>query len=354
MRKGPMLFVLSLLFALAAGAQKAFENPNSLKTFVVQLSDTPAPPTHLPFRNIILVDSRFDTSKAGYVKTGRSYKKVATEKPFAGTLQTFLNRKYQLPADTSLPALLIVIKKFWLQESSLAEQKAYKMAKASSTTSEFASCATGFDVYMVAEENYIPVFKWDTVCTENSPLKKCVNRLITQPFEYCIAKIGRMDFSKIQLAKRKLAWSDIEQYNDQRFAFPRFKTETFEKGIYKTFQDFLQNKPAKQEFVIQYGAQTDEVFVTEAGTPVLLTEFWGVCNGGKNYVKIGFNIRELIKQNNTYDLWGSKFTIDKSFRNPAHSNTPATAIIGSALFNNNAVESNHKPLQLNMETGTVY
>jgi hypothetical protein len=355
MPKNCILFLLFQIFVVfITKAQRKPDIPDSLKSLIVQPAFTSASVESIPIHEIIITDNRFDTSKIGYVKKGRSYKKLITEKSLAATLQQSLNKKYGLPANNFATTLLIVIKKYWLEEASLAEQKDYKMAKASETTVEQATCVFGFDVYLVREKSYIPVFKLDTLFVQKCMLKKCVAELMVQPFDFCINKIAHINLSRIGQAKVKLSWAEIEQYNAQRLTFPRFSAATHEKGIYRTFDDFLQNKPVRQEFTVQYGAQTDEIFIIEDGKPVLLTEFWGLCDGQKNYIKLGFNIFELIRHHNTYELWGSKTTVDYSARYPASNNTPATAILGSALVNNNQVELNHKPLQLDMETGKVY
>jgi hypothetical protein len=343
-------FVLNLLIY----GQRIYNNPDSLKSFIVQPSEKPALPTTLPFQHIILVDSRLDTSKIGYVRTGHTFKKLKTETAFAPALQTALSKKYQNYFSTSL-ALVIVVKKFWLQDASLAEQKNFKMSKATEASIEYANCNAAFDVYVQSGEDFIPLFKCDTTFNEKQLLRKYADELIMRPFDAIIAKIAKMNFSKILQARIKLAWTDIELYNNQRLRFPRFTPVVAEKGIYKTFQDFLQNKPDHADFSIEYGRKTDEVFITENGKPVLLTAFWGLCDGEKNYIKIGFNLFELLKQHNTYDLWGSKLTIDKSARyTPSSGDTPTLALIGSVLINSNKVENNYKPLQLDMETGKVY
>jgi hypothetical protein len=354
-----LLLLLTGTMLLASGqsssTQAIFPSLDSLESVTIQPASLPAQVQRLPFHRLLLVDNRFDTSKVGYLKTGRHYKKLVTEMPFAARLQTFLNNKYDSLTDqTSALTLLIVVKDFWLQQASAAEQKKNKMAKASEATTEFANCTARFDVYMMMGDSYVPILKWDSIYNENRFLKKCVEELMIRPFDDCISKIARMNFSKIAEVKLKLTWKEIAQYNNQRLAFPRFKSQLPGKGIYKTFQDFLQNKPLQKDFIIQYGSQTDEVFVIENGTPVLLTDFWGLCDGEKNYLKVGFNLFELVKQNNTYDLWGSKLTVDYAFRYQASGSTPATAILGAVLLNNNRVENTYKPLQLNMETGEVY
>lgn len=107
---------------------------------------------------------------------------------------------------------------------------------------------------------------------------------------------------------------------------------------------------------------TDELYVVgETGEPVLLEDFWGFCDGQKNYIHIGLSFFELTKESNTYELLGSKTITQRINRYSGGGSGSGSlgrdaANLGmmNGLFNSKKTNINYKPLQLDMETGKVY
>ena len=349
--------LLFLLFAITGTTGFAQKNVTELihaGAAVIQPEARHGELKKLPFRSIRIIDSRFDTSKFGYVKRG-SYKKLTTGTALPQALETFLQTTYKLLFDATAPhEAVIVIKHLWLQETSSAEQDGRKMERSSQATQPFSSCTAVLELYLATGDAYRPLFRSDTVFKEKNLLRRCAGRLLTDPFAYCLAKAEGMDLSKIVAGKRSLMWSDIAAFNARRMQRPAATAGPSEKGIYKTFADFLQHRIAREDFKVTFGAHTDEVFVTTGGRDVLLTEYWGVCDGAKTYMRIGYGLFELAKQNNTYELWGSKLSIHKLVRADRAPVSSAGGMLTYALLYRNRMETEAKPLQLNMDTGSVY
>ena len=104
--------------------------------------------------------------------------------------------------------------------------------------------------------------------------------------------------------------------------------------------------------MIQSGKLTDELYIEENGNPVLLKNFWGFCDGEKNYINLGFNFFELLRKSNTYELWGSKNITEKT--NQYYGPLSSTGTTGGVFINAKRNKLNYKPLQLDMETGKLY
>jgi len=350
------LLLAQACIGIPSFSQKNTEELVSASSVAVQPAGGHGILKKLPIRDLMIIDSRFDTTKIGYLKKGGSYKKISTGAPLRQTMQTFLAQQYSTLYDNASPyTLVLVVKNFWLQETSEAELLHRKIERSSENTATFSSCTATCEVYLANGSTYIPLFKRDSSYMESGGLKQNAESLLAKPFDDCLDKFASLDLSKIASAKRTLTWAEIEAFNQKRFQYPHFTATVKEKGIYKTFADFLQNNITKQDFVVEYGQHTDEVFTTSNGKPEALTDFWGICDGETFYMKVGYNIFELARQANTYDLWGSKFSIHKYSRyNPSSPGSVQQALLGSSLFNKNRIVTNAKPLQLNMETGTVY
>ncbi len=70
----------------------------------------------LNYNSIKIIDARLDTTKIGYIKRNKEYKKIVTEGPLSFVLQHHLNNQLQKQLNVSANQnLLIIIKKLWLQ-----------------------------------------------------------------------------------------------------------------------------------------------------------------------------------------------------------------------------------------------
>ena len=305
----------------------------------------------LPFSSVRIIDARFDSTKLGYVKTtiGHDYKKIVTKQSLSKTLEEYVNNR--LSGNFNQPArenLLIVIKKLWLQQATQDEVNNKKMSMTSGPSGEgFGMCTPAFDVYVQKDSVYFPLLKIDTTLFTLKKLNKGDDYLLSYALENCLKRIASYDLSKIN-NRKPLSWQTIAEYNNRRFNYPRFTNDTLTKGIYLTFKDFLNNKPLIKKFITQSGKITDELYVEENGNQTLLKNFWGFCDGERNYINIGYNFFELAMESNTYELWGSKLITERT------SQHYVPGSYGTNTINTKKTKLNYKPLQLDMETGKVY
>jgi hypothetical protein len=309
----------------------------------------------LNYSSIEIKDSRFDTTKIGYVKSGNKYKKIATQESLSLTLQNHLNTQLAKQLDiSSSQNLLVVIKKLWLQQTNADELDDRKISRTfTSVQTGFAMCTLVFDVYLRKGSIYIPLLKIDTSLFSSKSLHKDAGYLVGFAMENCINQIASIDPGKFK-NRKTLSMSDIEQYNNKRLAYPRYKNDTPIRGIFPTFKDFLNNKPVDKNFMIQSGKITDELYVEQNGEAVLLENFWGFCDGEKNYLHIGFNFFEITRQSDTYELWGSKSITEKSRQNNGIRSLFSGVGVETSPAITKKTKLDYKPLQLDMETGRVY
>ena len=98
----------------------------------------------------------------------------------------------------------------------------------------------------------------------------------------------------------------------------------------------------------------------------VISKDWGFCDGTHFFMRLGSNYFRLFKTGDTYELFGTPDLYAGSGQHGAPityfpSNVPvspgaalAGAALGAALQNNKTHLGKLKPLQLDMETGTVY
>jgi hypothetical protein len=308
----------------------------------------------LPFKNVVVVDSRFDTSKLGYIKDFRYYEKLHTPDALPETLQQTINTYQRLGDSSSAPSLYIFIKHLWLQQSSYNELSKQKLSNGYLENVGYVACSAVLECYMQKDSFYYPLFRLDTMLTQKGNLRKKADELLTEPFQVALLKSSSINLGK---KRKQMTAQEVTAYNSSKKNYPRLQTDILEHGIYLTFQDFLHNRVTKGPFEVQRGL-TDELYTVDGKDKKLLLEFWGFCDGQKQYMKVGFNFYELSREQDTYEMIGAKKLIqtpDVAYR--PNGSSPVD-IIGAGIINmanrGGPQTTLIKPLQLNMETGEPY
>jgi hypothetical protein len=157
-----------------------------------------------------------------------------------------------------------------------------------------------------------------------------------------------MDVEKSLLHKKEFPQSDIHTNYQSRFNLPVLNTPQLSRGIFLTFDDFKNNKISYPDFKLKTSKLSTDVTITQNDKEVILTEYWGYYDGKYLFVKPGLVPFRMIRQGNTFDLYGS-------LRGDtyAYSSTTSTKI-GLVTFNNSQSFLPAYPLQVDMETGKVY
>lgn len=229
----------------------------------------------IPFKEIIVKDYRFDTTKVGYIvawdkNDGTAYKKIDLGNNSSDKLTEMINKYFKNNLNSSAQTKLVVfIKTLWLQKGALDFTSDEKIRNKNIDEDKSGVCTAEFDVYYFNDNNYIPV----------------------------------------------------------------------------DFESFKKNKVLYPEFTLNHSNFTDEIYIQKGSNKELLTDYWGFFDGMDLYIKIGFNCVKLIRQNNTWDLYGNKYltVIHNKIQLPYF-----------AEIKTRKRKIENRPLQLNMETGKVY
>jgi hypothetical protein len=356
------LWVLLLFAGTMVQAQQGLPDLRKLGSYNFTPAFTGSVTNLLPFKAIRVSDQRFDTSKAGYKRAGKGFQKVEFNLSIASTIERGLNRAYAGHLDkNSDQTLWIYLKHYFIQETSVSELKGYKITMLKDDTNKpFHLCQVTLETYLEKDAAFTPLFRLDTSFTTAKAKDEDFRALASQPFDYCMERLSYTNIDKLREIRKPLSFATVEQYYNKRFASVRLQKDSLYKGIYLTYQDFLNNKVAPLDYELTKNYLSDQVYILQNGKPVLITDFWGFCDGEKDYINIGLNVYELVRTNNTYELWGSK-AATHDFKSP---NNRTDAHIGpipmrypilvSILTQRDRMDENLKPLQLNMETGKVY
>jgi len=260
----------------------------------------------LPFKKIIVVDKRFDTTKTGYTHDNISnqYSKIILQKSWSEILNEYF--RYNLDTN-SHQTLFIVIQTFWMQNGTLAEvqrakkvNEVYKQAK-----DRGGSCTAELDVFVQSDSSFQALFKIDTTFLSLSNYNRNkLDNFFFLPFDSIATKINSLSVPQNILNKRKIKLDEINNVYNNRFKMPVLKQITPEKGVFLSFQDFKENRPNFTQFGLKKGDLSDEVYILNNGKEEIIEKYWGYFDGSGLYIRLGANAFKAVRQQNTFELVG--------------------------------------------------
>ena len=249
-----LLGVSSLSFA-----QK--DNPEALptKNYKLRIKTVAPASLRLPFQSIKIIDSRFDTSKIGFLYIRnffangyRPFRKVTLNSGVKLGIENFYNEYYKANFTNNDRSLLIVIKKLWISDvnTSVREQtplvdykngRQYVYAK--------------FEYYAGVENKYTPLKRIDTTfLLEKTTIGEAYDPKgeSNLPFfcfslESMIEKINYGNYFNNLANKKTFSLEEIRARNENEKNIP-ILNESIKKGIFLTFEEFKMNSPSVTDF----------------------------------------------------------------------------------------------------------
>lgn len=299
----------------------------------------------LPFKNIIVKDYRFDTTKVGYFKTRTQITlKQTPSVAFTSSLNEYF---HDLLDPLSERTLVIIIKTFWLQEQYDLTGEDVGIRSGYSLRPDAASvCLTDLEIFSQAGTELKAFLKIDYEFDLSLYRRKRIDDVALTPFDSVAVKIQSMQLDEILAHKKIFSWEEIDKAYTKRFDLPVLTAISPAKGVFLTFDDFKQGKAGYSDFTVKKGSLTDQLYVKSGNSESLLLEFWGFFDGTDYYIRLGHNFFKLLRQNNTYDFMGAKNLTRYSTNLDDYSSSRRLNIIQTKL--------ELKPLQIDMHTGDVY
>lgn len=298
----------------------------------------------MPFKEIIVKDYRFDTTKYGYIRV-KGTRKMVFDVNSSVAFSTLANNYFKAHLDPAADkSLVIVIKTFWLQQGTVDLESDEKIYENWGWDDKTGACHASFDVFAASNNEYKALLRMEYEFMNEKYRSQRLKQLFFAPFDSVANRINAMDVEKTLSGKKNFSSAALDQNYQSRFDLPVLKGDAPERGVFLTFADFTQNKLSHPEFVSKEGGLTDELYIGKDGKQLLL-DYWGFFDGKDYYIHIGFNFFKMVRQNNTFDLWGAKnITRSTQSYNYDYRNTLTVQQTKVDL----------KPLQLDMALGEVY
>ncbi|HEX7906359.1 MAG TPA: hypothetical protein VF487_20940 [Chitinophagaceae bacterium] len=339
------LMCVLLLLSPALYSQQEY-NVTSLSSYILDMEGQKyAGAEKIPFKNIIVKDYRFDSTKLGFIHAFGGHNKIKFSSSSSNSFTNYLNKYFENNFDnTSGKSLLIVLKNYWFEQPERPIEEDPKLEDVNPDNVIFALCHTDMEVFCGKDDIYKALIKIKHRFSIPVNKRKELADNIFLPFDSLIKRISTLDIEIVLKDKKEFTISDISNNYMKRFDLPLLKNKADTKGVYITFWDFIQNKPSHTDFKIKKTKLSDELYIRVNNSDELLTEFWGFFDGKDYYIRMGYNFFRLVRQNNTFDLYGGT-TIKTDYINLNTQQNPA--ILRSR-------ELSLTPLQINMETGKIY
>jgi hypothetical protein len=299
----------------------------------------------MPFNRIIVIDKRYDSSKLGYTTAGllQSYAKVILERPWSAIINDYFKKHLDPNSDQQL---VIVLKSYWLQRGVIDQIVQKKIVKTdlSGVTDDRGSCTADIDIYVQTDTILQALFRIEDVFLNLAERyqKNKMEDFFFLPFDSIARRIAGLSIPDVLARKRKLTWQEVNNYYDDRFKTPVLTDPEIRKGVFKTFDEFRQNKPYITAFKFVNERIVDNLYGGENGSGELITDYWGFFDGKDLYIQAGLSAFKAIRQQNAFEIFGSKIISN-------YHNSP-----GLNDFRVTGYDVNRKILQVNMNTGDIY
>ncbi len=363
----PVIFLACLmpLFAFAQNEERDVLNPDQLtvKEFKLEALQLAPSDIKLPFKNITILDSRFDTSKIGYIPNAdnlagkkNAFRKMILRGGNGFALQTYYNDYYAESFTPNDFELLIVMKRFWVSGNSASKDKRVEVAN---SLKDNIRIHCKWEYYIGKNGNYLPVKRMDTTFIFTERFKNLVNNGLSLKFLLYIKKnlnalIEVLDFSNaiVQFDKHpKKTLSEIQAFNNRVNNIPVLQDSLFKKGVYLSFDEFKNNQPSITDFLekkMRYGRfnkNTEDYLEDMKGQTI--GNYWGYSDG--KYFRYGMLGNEKIYRiQNTFC-----FFIKVVGYRVEQDNQGQFGGSGINTISKNKYEI-WVPFQIDMETGEIY
>ena len=354
-------------FAFAQSGKRDVLNPDQLgiKEFKLEAQKTAPSEIELPFKSIKIIDSRYDTSKFGYMLEGglskkRMFRKMLLSGGVANAIESYYNDYYEGSFTQNDFELLIVMKRFWLAGNVRSNTKRVETANSVGGTDNL-YCK--WEYYLGKDGKYLPVKRMDTIMRVDEDLARYIGEEFSEKrlsyFKYVLkALIEILDYSnavKQFNTQPNKTLVEIKEFNKKMNLIPVLQDTCFKKGVYLSFEDFKNNQPSIIDFQkkkMRYGTINTEVYL-ENMKGETISNYWGYSDGKEfRYGMLGND--KIYRVQNTFCFF---IKVVGYYINQGNNNAYDRLFEDGVTTNNTLSKEKYEiwvPFQIDMETGEIY
>ena len=252
-------------------------------------------------REIRVLDARPDTSRIGIVRAAWGQSEIKLASPVANELSKYLNNAYSRSKGGH--SLLIVVKDLWITSPdgyvpgggifAGGHRKYYFRFHV--------------EAYLAANDGCMPLISMDTTTEdrEDESAPGIARKAIGELFDEFMDRIAAKDLDR---ERRLVSTEQIDSFNESRFAYPMDTAIRMTKGVYRTFEEFLQNAPSigNAEFSRDNTGNYSLRIPDENGQLYYTHTVWGYCDGDHAYAMMDGNLFPIFEIHHQFYVLGSK------------------------------------------------
>ena len=261
------------------------------------------------FEGLSIIDARPDTSKIGlYVPKisflkEREIRRLNYTNGFTKDVKSFLWNYYKLAFTETGDSILLVIRKAWVSQYDTTLSLGNNLVG----SGRIFLTKLKLEIYLKNKEYYYPVNRFDTSFITTP--KRSVSDFgyeITDAIINCLDNLFNLNTASV-LQRKKYTLAQIDQFNARDFDHPILHTNKYKKGMYVTFQEFLNNEPSLDYTGINQTKYGDVLYLNNgSGKEYASNRFWGYSDGENLYIISAKNFFRLNRIQNTFEFYGIK------------------------------------------------
>jgi hypothetical protein len=318
----------------------------------------------LPFSKIILSDTRFDTSKFGYIyeyKWAKDYR-LCLKKNLKDEATFFLNNFFSPNFSQTDDEVFACIRN--ISNRVIVPEKKVTLKDKKNLVYNF---CLKIEFYLKKGSTYYPLYRFDSTLTYQWNSKEELSEQISTAFIASTQRLSDLSIYKISKLK-SLTYHEIDSFNNISRNIPLLKQASPQRGIYLTLNQFKENKPSYTNFEISSSEAADLLYVKGKNLEdSVISDAWAFSDGKKMFIRIGYNFFPLYKVGDNFEFYGHpNISTNKPFAinsaNPYHPTMQGAGIAGAAIELGisglmSLIKTTTKDLQpyvLDMEEGKIY
>jgi hypothetical protein len=362
-----LLCFFLLLSCFAQTRQKLKEtsfDPTSFEKFIIEIKHNKKDkPVEVNYNAVHFIDARADSSKLGFAMAGVTnmiFYFLAFPKPVA----TYLDEKaipYLSKTAARKKEITFVINHLWLCERAVKATPGKSLLAGPIVSRTF--CYVNVDCYSFVDNQYVLFGKIDTVISTNKWIIDDADNLLKQSLTGILLRADSLLVSPT-IHSTPITGNLLTKTTMDKFDLPILKESQITKGVFLTYDEFLNNRPSLTDFTIVREKNGEYIRSNEiAGTR--LDSAWGYYDGTDLNMHIQNRFYRMVRIQNTFEMAGPKPLVyfDELGRDLLYSSIYAVIFrqpIGPSLamsFIPSGKDPTLKeliPYQLNIENGGIY
>ena len=329
-----------------------------LRTTILDMSDVAVEQSvTVPFTAVQVLDVRFDRSNVGCISeikkaNATRVKHVQAKASFPDSLHRYLPLLLQRMAQFSnenKDTLVLLVKQFRISDriyNSINRQLEPEIL-----------LRVSLSAYARKENQLRRIFSVDDLLLEKIP----DDRILKPELMDALRKEALMTMLQKLLTGKNwqstgapFSLAAVQEGIQKRFQLPLFTDSSLRPGVYKTFQEFKQNRPSGLH--VQFNMNKDKLvnITNSEGKPVDLKNFWGACNGQKQYIIFRNELHELHGSDKGFYFFSFVYRSELAGRPSFGDYAPQTGLLGAAILKGSENKALDHWFFLNMDEETLY